>query len=141
MQKLLEYIYVKRELHHAIFEDVCNQYNLTLTEAMILLVLHQGEIDTAKEIACKFKIAKSHLSTSIRHLEDKGYIYKEYVGNDHRTIHIHLCDSSHEVLKEIDVKYQMFLDVLLKDFDDLEKELLMKCLDKMIMNANAFLNE
>ncbi len=141
MQVILEHLYVNRELHHVIFESICEKYDLTITEIMILLLLDHEQIDTAKDIAMRFKIAKSHLSTSIRNLEDKGYIYGEYVGKDHRTIHLHLCENASEVVNESSKTYHNFFNVLVKGFDEDEKVQALNYLQRMIENANAFLNE
>ena len=141
MKSFLEFIYVNKELHHVIFDSICKKYGLTITEVTILLLLHHEQIDTAKDIAMKFKIAKSHLSTSIRHLEEKGYIKGDYIGHDHRTIHLHLCKDANSLVEEISDVYQSFINILLKDFKEDEKEMAMYYLSKMIKNANVFLNE
>lgn len=141
MQVVLEHLYVNRELHRVIFESICEKYDLTITEIMILLLLDQKQIDTAKEIAMKFKIAKSHLSTSIRNLEDKGLIYGEYVGNDHRTIHLCLCDHAKEIVEDSTYAYQNFFGILMNDFEEDEKVQVLNYLKRMVENANVFLNK
>lgn len=141
MEGFLENSYVNKELHAVVFEPICHKYQLTHTELLVLLFLKTKEVDTAKEIVNRFKIAKSHVSTSIRDLEEKGYIEGNYIGSDRRTIHLNLCERSGEVLKDVENAQEEFKKVLMKGFNEDEMLQLKDYLSRMTNNANAYLKE
>ncbi len=57
---------------------ICDQYGLTQMEYDILMFLHNNpQHNTAAEIVKIRKSTKSHVSTSLKKLENKGFV-KEY---------------------------------------------------------------
>ena len=96
MDHIFENMYANRELHSVLFE----KYDLTLSEMLVLLFLDKNRnSDTATDMVDKLKLAKSHVSASVRDLEARGYIKGNYGEKDRRTIHLRLCDKSVEVIR------------------------------------------
>lgn len=85
MDIMLENLYVSRELYSFLLHPVCTKYDLAPAELLVLLFLaNNTEYDTAKDIVNKLKIAKSHVSISVRALEERGYLKGNYEGRKDR---------------------------------------------------------
>ncbi len=72
MDSIFENLYVSRELQAILFASICSKYKITRTELLILLLLKNNVLITATDIVNKLKIAKSHVSTSVRDLDNAG---------------------------------------------------------------------
>ena len=95
-----------------------------MTEMVILLYLDKhGPGGTAADIVERLKITKSHISTSVRDLTQRGYLRGSHAGNDHRAIHLRLCGEAGQVAREGRRVQEEFLRVLLDGFDGAEREL------------------
>lgn len=141
MDKFLESLYVNKELHTVMFESICHKYHITLTELLILIFLNNYQLDTAKDIVKKLKIAKSHISSSIRDLEEKGYIECKYIGHDRRTIHLTVNESANEIISEGNTVLNQFTNVLIQGFSIEELLNLKDYIDRITKNANMYLKE
>lgn len=141
MEKFLEYIYVNKELHFVIFKPICDKYDITLTEVLVLMYLDKNTSnDTAKDIVSCLKIAKSYVSTSIRDLEERGYIEGNYVGHDHRAIHLKLCESAHSIIEDIHKVKKEMASVIFDGFSIEEKQQFTTYIERMTNNANEYIN-
>ena len=84
---------------------VCDKYDLTQMEYDILMFLHDNpQYNTAAEIVKIRKSTKSHVSTSLRMLEEKGLIEKRQSEDNKTHIAIILLDKA----KTIVMKAQPF---------------------------------
>ena len=102
MDIMLENLYVSRELYSFLLHPVCTKYDLAPAELLVLLFLaNNTEYDTAKDIVNKLKIAKSHVSISVRALEERGYLKGNYEGRNRRTIHLQLSDTAASVISDV----------------------------------------
>lgn len=142
MDSLFKNLYVNRELHAILFEPVCRKYGLTLTEIHVLLFLYEHEkYNTAKDIVGNLKIAKSYVSAAVRILEESGYIEGFHEGNDRRSVHLHLCEKSNEIVQEsLEIQHQ-FIEALTQGFSERELEDLRRNVRKMMENTESFLKE
>lgn len=141
MDKAFEVMCVNRELHSVLFAPICSKYNLTHTEMVVLLFLkeHAGG-DTAADIVDCLKYAKSHISTSVRDLMERGLLKGSYEGRNHRSIHLQLCESAERIVAEAQKVQKQFLAIVYTDFSREEKKTLEKLLIRMVENANVYLN-
>ena len=55
---------------------------------ILLFLANNPEFDTAAQIIKKRAFTKSHVSMSVRSLEERGLLTGEYYGTDRRTIHL-----------------------------------------------------
>ena len=141
MEQILEYIYVNRELQSVLFKPVCDKYDINLTEILVLLYLDKkNSSDTARDIVHCLRIAKSHISSSIHNLEKRGYIVGYNDEQDHRAIHLKLCESAHSIIGDIHKVKEEYISVVMKDFTYEEKILFFKYIQKITNNANEFLD-
>ena len=95
MNTMLEYLYAGQELYGALLGPLRTRYQLTTTELLVLLCLaNDPQHDTARDIVETLRIAKSHVSVSVRALEKRGYIEGAYQGSNRRTLHLRRWRSS-----------------------------------------------
>lgn len=117
MNVILQNLYISRELNASLFHPVCLKYNLTLAEIVVLLFLaDNSQGDTAKDIVEKLKIAKSHVSYSVKNLEDRGLLTGSYEQGNHRTIHLQLCDSAIDIIDDARKIQKQFMSALGEEF-------------------------
>ena len=84
-----------------LIDPVCKKYGLTQMEFNILLFLvNNPECDTAAQIIKKRAFTKSHVSMSVRSLEERGLLTGEYYGTDRRTIHLKLTDAAAPIVSD-----------------------------------------
>ncbi len=122
-----------------IVQPVCEKYGLTSAEFDILLFLaNNPEYDTATEIVEKRHIVKSHVSISIKTLEQKGYIQRNYKNNNRRTIHLKVCDLASEAVKEGQKAQLLFYEILTRDIPKEKIENLQNCFELMQENLKKF---
>ena len=75
MEGIIDNLFVNRELYASLFGPLCEKYHLTMTEMIVLMFLAKNRgYDTASDIVENLKITKSHVSISLRDLEERGYV-------------------------------------------------------------------
>lgn len=140
MNAVLENLYVSRDLFSSLFGQVCTKYSLTPAEVLVLLFLaNNREYDTAKDIVDKLRIAKSHVSVSVKNLEERGYLEGRYQENNRRTIHLRLCELSGDAVAEARRVQERFLAVLGQGFSEEELAVFTNYLRRVNGNMNAYL--
>lgn len=142
MEGIIDNLYVNKELYSSLFIPVCAKYKMTMTEMLVLLFLSKNaKYDTASDIVNKLKITKSHVSASVRDLEERGYLQGNYEGRNHRTIHLQLCDNASEVIREGRRVQEEFISVITRGFTEEEIKIFTSYIRRMNENANIYLNK
>ena len=86
--------------YEALTRSVCDQYELTQMEYDILMFLYNNpQYNTAADIVKVRKSTKSHVSTSLRFLEEKGLVEKKQSEGNKKHIEIILLDSAQEIVQ------------------------------------------
>lgn len=86
--------------YETLTRSVCDQYKLTQMEYDILMFLYNNpKYNTAADIVKVRKSTKSHVSTSLKLLEDKGLVEKKQSEDNKRHIEIILLDSAQEIVQ------------------------------------------
>lgn len=81
-------------------KSVCDQYELTQMEYDILMFLYNNpQYRTAADIVKVRKSTKSHVSTSLKSLEDKGFVEKKQGKDNKKHIEIVLLDSAQKIIQ------------------------------------------
>lgn len=115
--KTLEFIASETELYDFKMKPIADSYGLTAMELSILLFLaNNPEHDTATEIVEMRHLTKSHVSTSVRSLEENGYLKKEHRNGDNRTTHLVLLPPSQEIINAGRKAQADFMSVLTDGF-------------------------
>lgn len=117
-------------------KTVCDKYDLKRMECDILMFLHEyPELNTASDIIKFKKLTKSHVSTSLKILKNRGLITKKYEDNNNKTIRIYLKESANPIINDgLEVRKQFALD-LLNGLTNEEKENLKNAFFKVCQNA------
>jgi len=139
LKRILDFISLISDSYLKIVHPVCEKYGLTATEFDILLFLaNNPEYDTATEIVEKRHIVKSHVSISVKSLEQRGYIERTYKDNNRRTIHLKICASAEEAIKAGQKAQFLFYKILTRDIPKEQLENLQNCFELMQENLKKF---
>ncbi len=130
------------ELYDRRMAPICTSFDLTSMELSILLFLaNNPEYDTAKDIVEKRHLTKSHVSVSLRDLEERGFIRKEHRDGNNRTVHLVLLSYSDDIIHEGQKAQAAFLSAVTTGFSAKDKELFQSCIDRINENVLASLHE
>ena len=122
--------------------EVCERYELTQMEYDILMFLHNNpQHNTAAEIVKVRKSKKSHVSTSLKKLENKELVERKQSEDNKKHIEIFLLDKA-EVIVEAGINAQkQFAQNVLKGLTEEEKYMCINVFDKICNNAEEYLRE
>jgi len=138
----LEFLSTQKELYQRCILRVCHEFSLTSTELSILLFLaNNPQYNTAKQIVEKRHLAKSHVSISLRSLEERGFLKREYRNGDHRTVYIVLLPASAEAIEKGKQAQNDNFDLLLRGFSPEERNRLYGFMDRIYANASDALTK
>ena len=99
-------------------EPVCKQWNLTQKELDILLFLYNNpSYDRAVDIVNLRGITKSHVSMSVRSLEEKAFLLCSVDPNDRRTVCLELTEAGRQVAAQARQVQEDFFQALYDGID------------------------
>ena len=121
---------------------ICDQYGLTQMEYDILMFLHNNpQHNTAAEIVKIRKSTKSHVSTSLKKLENKGFIERRHSEDNKKHIEIVLRDKA-ELIVEAGINVQkQFAQNVLSGLTEEETHMCIKVFNKICNNAEEYLRK
>ena len=107
--------------------EVCDRYELTQMEYDILMFLHNNpQHNTAADIVKIRKSTKSHVSTSLKNLENKGLVERIQSKDNKKHIEIVLLDKA---------------EIILSGLTEEEKHMCIDVFDKICNNAEKYIKE
>ena len=113
---------------------VCDRYQLTQMEYDILMFLHNNpKYNTAADIVKIRKSTKSHVSTSLKALENKGLIKKH--------IEIVILNKAESIIEDGMKAQKEFAKNALDGLTKEEKYMCMAVFNKICANADAYLKK
>lgn len=137
---LLENYSAGTELYARICDRVCAKYQMTRAEFHVLMFLaNNPECSTATEIVEKRYLSKSHVSLSVRTLQERGFLTGEYRGKNRRTVHLKVCGAAAEAVADGRKAQEEFAAKLLDGFTDEEKHQLKLLTGRITANIVAAL--
>ena len=121
---------------------ICDQYGLTQMEYDILMFLHNNpQFNTAAEIVKVRKSTKSHVSTSLKSLENNGLIRRIQSEDNKKHIEIVLLDKA-EIIVEAGLNMQkQFAQNVLNGLTEEEIHMCISVFNKICSNAEKCLKE
>ncbi len=136
----------KRKAVSALYEKktraICDRYQLTQMEYDILMFLHNNPTYTrATDIVSIRRLTKSHVSSTLKMLEDKGYIRRFYEANDSKTAHIEVLELAEGILQEGYNAQMDFFDTVFFGFSEEERNQYRTLLDRIYENVEKGLEE
>ena len=122
--------------------EVCDRYGLTQMEYDILMFLHNNpQQNTAAEIVKIRKSTKSHVSTSLKKLENKGLVEKIQSKNNKKHIEIILLDQAKLIVEAGTNVQKQFARTVLSGLTVEEKQMCIRIFDKICNNAEENLRK
>ena len=122
--------------------EVCDRYGLTQMEYDILMFLHNNpQHNTAAEIVKIRKSTKSHVSTSLKKLENKGLVEKIQSENNKKHIEIVLLDKAKLIVEAGTNVQKQFAQTVLSGLTVEEKQMCIRIFDKICNNAEEYLRQ
>ncbi len=138
----IDFIASVSELYDRRMAPVSSSFDLTATAFSILLFLaNNPDYDTAREIVEKRHLTKSHVSVSLRALEEKGLIRKEHRNGDNRSSHLVLLTASDAMIREGQKAQAEFLSAVTAGFSAEELTVFRAYIGRMNENVLAALRE
>ena len=100
---------------------ICETHAITRMELDILLFLANNPcFDTATDIVENRFLSKSHLSSSVKLLEKRGYLRKEYTDCNRKSAHLKICRAAADIVRDGQAAQEQFLSILTKGFSQEE---------------------
>lgn len=131
-----------KALYSSCVEEVCARHEITRMELDILLFLaNNPHFDTATEIVEIRYLSKSQVSSSVRLLEERGYLQREYRGNNRKTAHLRICESAGAVIADGQKTQEKFVAILLQGLSEEERECMKRCFDHIWENIDRYFKE
>lgn len=116
--------------------EVCERYGLTQMEYDILMFLHDNpQHNTAAEIVKIRKSTKSHVSTSLKKLENQGLIERIQSQENKKHIEIVLQDKAASIVEAGTNVQKQFAKNVLLGLTEEETDMFIKVFNKICNNA------
>jgi len=139
MESLFHHYAANERLYTATVAPVCEKYGLTYMEFTVLMFLaNNPQFDTASDIVRYRHLTKSHVSMSVRSLQDKGLLKGEYHKPNRRTIHLTVLEDADPIVTDGRSAQQNYGSILFSGFDESEYALFvafMKRIDNNIIEC------
>ncbi len=121
---------------------VCEKHGITRMELDILLFLANNPLyDTATDMIEIRYLSKSQVSASVKLLEGRGFLRKEYSRENKKTAHLKICELAEPVVADGRKAQESFLAVILEGFAEEEIENMKRYFGRMWENINNCLKE
>ena len=131
-----------KALYSKCVEGVCAKHNITRMELDILLFLANNPcFDTATDIIEVRYLSKSQVSSSIKLLEQCGYIRKEYLECNRKTAHLKICKGAVDIINDGQTAQEKFISIMMDGFSQEEIDSMKQYNDHILRNINAYLKE
>ena len=119
---------------------VCAEYGLTQMQYDILMFLYNNpQHNTAADIVKVRKSTKSHVSTSLKGLEDRGLIKRLQSAENKKHIEIILLEKAMPIIEDGIKAQKDFASNVLSGLTNEEKQICMSVFDKICRNADEYL--
>lgn len=119
---------------------VCEKYQLTQMEYDILIFLHNNpQHNTAAEIVKIRKSTKSHVSSSLKNLENRGLVERIQSADNKKHIEIVLLEKAVPIIEEGIKVQKEFAKTLLQGLSEEEKRICVEVFNKICKNADEYL--
>lgn len=131
-----------KKIYDQSLEPVCKKYQLTRMELDILLFLANNPgYDTAKDIIERRRLTKSHVSMSLKDLERRDLVQKEYYPGNQKTAHLKLSSASIQMVAEGQQAKKKFFQTVFRDFNPEDVSRMEDYFERMRKNMQNALKE
>ena len=127
-----------KALYSKCVEGVCVKHGITRMELDILLFLANNPcFDTATDIIEVRYLSKSQVSSSIKLLEQCGYLRKEYLECNRKTGHLRICKEAMDIIRDGQAAQEEFISIMLSGFSREEIDRMKQYNDRILRNIDA----
>lgn len=141
MEQITDYLVNNRrvlKLHENILKEICEEYELTLTEATIIGFLHNNpEKNTAADIVDLRMSSKGIVSQSVESLIQKAFLAREQDTADRRKIHLSLLPSAGIIVQSIERIQKELLEEIFAGFSQEERALFGEIHNRISKNVKS----
>ena len=131
-----------KTLYSKCVEKICIKHHITRMELDILLFLSNNPcFDTATDIIGIRYLSKSQVSSSIKLLEQRGYLRKEYTNRNRKTAHLKICETAMNIIYDGKSAQEKFLAIMLNRFSKEEIDNMKRYNDHIWHNIDSYLKE
>lgn len=135
-----EHYFPTKALYSSCVEPVCRKHGITRTELDILLFLaNNPQYDTAAEIVEVRCLAKSHVSTSLKALEQSGFIKKHYLPGNKKTAHLTISAKAEALIADGRQAQEQFFQVMFNGLTREEMGVMRTCFSHIQENIKQYL--
>lgn len=120
---------------------VCEKYQLRQLEYDILMFIYNNpEYNTAADIVRIRKSTKSHVSISLKVLEDRGFIERRVDKDNKKHVTIHLLQLANEVIEDGIWAQKEFAQDMFEGLSEEEIKVFMNVFQKVYENAERMIS-
>lgn len=120
---------------------VCEKYQLRQLEYDILMFIYNNpEYNTAANIVRIRKSTKSHVSISLKVLEDRGFIERRVDKDNKKHVTIHLLQLANEVIEDGKWAQKEFAQDMFEGLSEEEIKVFMNIFQKVYENAERMIS-
>lgn len=135
MIPVFDNLFAGQSLYERTVMPVCRQFGLTYMEFTVLMFLHNNpQYDTAAQIVKIRRLTKSHVSISLKGLQERGLVKGEYFPGNQKTLHLSVTDSAKPVVEAGLAAQQAFGAKLAQGFTAEELRQFQKLIEKLNEN-------
>ena len=135
MFSLVEHISEGGDLYASQVPPVCRGNDLTYMEFTVLMFLaNNPQYDTAAQIVRMRRLTKSHVSVSLRRLQERGLVAGVYFPGNQKKLHLRVTEAAQGIVEAGRQIQRAFAEKLLQGFSPEEREQMRKLLTKIYQN-------
>lgn len=131
-------LFLWKRMYSRAMEPVCERYDLSRMELDVLLFLaNNPQWDTSTHIVEHRQLSKSHVSTSVRHLETAGYVARQFRAGNRRTAHLVVLPPAEQVVEAARAARRELVDRVFSGFSREEIQQLEQFLHRINCNIQG----
>mgnify|MGYP000176167207 CR=1 FL=1 len=104
----------------------------------VLMHIYHHDGVTQHDLKNHFFLDKGSISSTIKNLETRGYIFRKSDEADKRVHRLHISEKTRQLMPRFGAIFQKWSDVLLKDFSEEEANQAYDLLSRMIENTQQY---
>jgi len=135
---LIKFTNTLYRITQAYTDEALKKYELSSGTYPFLLKLNEKEGISQNQISKELSVDKAMSARSISKLIELGYIRKENDEADSRAYKLYLTDKAKGIIPDIKCIIHNWIDIITEDFEEEEKDQIVKLAEKALNNAKRF---
>ena len=135
MENIFSHYAATEKLYMSMVSPVCEKHSLTYMEFTVIMFLSNNpQLDTAADLVRYRHLTKSHVSMSVRSLEDKGLLRGEHHEPNRRSIHLTVLPTAEAIVADGREAQQKLFAILFDGFSPAEHDQMYDFFDRIEKN-------